>query len=69
VHPSAAVVWTKPEDLVIDEKDLLKGLRDQPNAFSALFCDGTVRSISYNVDPKVLLRLLQMNDGQPISGF
>jgi prepilin-type processing-associated H-X9-DG protein len=69
-HPSAAVIWTKPDDLVIDEKDLFRGLRDQPNnAFAAVFADGHVRTISTSVNPQTLLHLFQMNDGNPIGGF
>ncbi len=28
--PSKAVIWTKPEDLVIDTKDPMKGIVDEP---------------------------------------
>jgi hypothetical protein len=65
VHPKSAVVWTKPDDLVIDAKDPFQGLRDQPNnGFAALFGDGSVRMIFYTLDPKVLTYIFQMNDGQ-----
>jgi prepilin-type processing-associated H-X9-DG protein len=67
--PQSAVIWTKPDDLVIDEKDPLKNLRHQKNFFNALFADGSVRSISYNVDPKTLMLLFRMNDGQPIGDY
>jgi hypothetical protein len=70
VHPSAAVIWTKPDDLVIDEPEPLKALRNQPNnGFSAVFCDGSVRFISNNVDLKTFRHLLQMNDGNPVGNF
>lgn len=65
-HPASAVIWTKPDDLVISTDDPFRGLRDQPNAFAALFADGSVRMVSYNVDPKTLLHLFQMNDGHPL---
>src|SRR5439155_17764808 len=65
-NPASAVVWTKPDDLVMDENDLLKDLRGQPNdGFCAVLCDGSVRFVSKNVDRDLLLRLLQMNDGKP----
>jgi hypothetical protein len=65
-NPKSAVMWTKPDDLVIDGQDPFSGLRDQPNAFATLFGDGSARMISYSVDPKTLLHLFQMNDGNPI---
>lgn len=36
-------------------------------AFHALFADGGVRVISYNIDSTVFTRLGQRNDGQPVS--
>ena len=69
-HRDRAVIWTKPEDLVIDAQDPLQGLRGQPsNGFSTVFADGSGRFVSDNVDLKMLLNLLQMNDGNPVSGF
>jgi len=65
-HPKSAVIWTKPDDLVLDEKKPFAGLEGQPNAFSAAFADGSVRSISYSVDPKVFWWMLLMNDGNPL---
>jgi prepilin-type processing-associated H-X9-DG protein len=65
-HPKHAVVWTKPDDLVIDSKakDPLQGLRGQPNdGFNALFCDGSVRFIKTDIDVKLFQWLLLMNDG------
>jgi len=69
-HPNSAVPWTKPDDVVIDAEDLAAKLRGQPdNAFAAAFADGSVRMIKLTVDPKVLLRLLQMNDGQAVGEY
>ena len=69
-HPKAAVIWTRPDDLVIDGKAPLKDLLGQPsNGFSTVFADGSVRFISVNVDLKVFWNLLRMNDGNPIGEF
>ena len=69
-HRDSAVVWTKPDDLVIDAERPLKGLRGQPsNGFNTAFADGSGRFVSSNVDLKVLLNLLQMNDGNPVGDF
>jgi hypothetical protein len=34
----------------------------------AVFCDGSVHALSFNVDPGVWARLCKINDGQP-TGF
>ncbi len=66
--PSAAVIWTKPDDLVVDMHTPLKGLAGLPaKGFLAAFCDGCVRFVSDSVEPETLRRLLQMNDGQPVT--
>jgi hypothetical protein len=63
-------VWTKPDDLLIDPADPLKALTGQPSeGFNAVLCDGSVRFISAKVEPKTLLNLMQMNDGNPIGEF
>jgi hypothetical protein len=70
VHPKHAVIWTKPDDLVIDPKDPTARLRGQPNdGFTAAICDGSVRFIKAAIDIKTLLRLFQMDDGEVIGEF
>jgi hypothetical protein len=64
-HPQAAVTWTKPDDLVIDEIDPFKNLRNQPNdGFNVAYSDGSVRFLKISLDPKTFRFLLLMNDGQ-----
>jgi hypothetical protein len=66
-NPKIAVPWTKPDDLVIDAQDPLKDLRGQADdGFCGLFADGHVQFIKLTINPKTLMLLLQMNDGQPI---
>jgi prepilin-type processing-associated H-X9-DG protein len=66
-HPKSAVIWSKPDDLVVDEKKMLAALEGQASAgFNAAFADGSVRFISESVDPKILWLMLMMNDGTPI---
>ena len=66
-NPKSAVIWTKPDDLVIDEKKLFVGLAGQPNkGFNAAFADGSIHFISESVDPKNFWWMLLMNDGNPI---
>jgi hypothetical protein len=65
--PSAAVVWTKPEDLSVDLDAPLQGLTGQAiRGFHAVLADGSVRFISESVDPQVLRRLFLMNDGEVV---
>jgi prepilin-type N-terminal cleavage/methylation domain-containing protein len=36
--------------------------------FSAALCDGSVHGLSFDIDPTVFQRLVDRNDGQPITG-
>ncbi len=64
-----AVTWTKPDDLKIDwkaPKARLELWKSGNSAmFLAAFCDGSIHAISDKVDPLMMKRLLQMNDGEP----
>jgi Protein of unknown function (DUF1559) len=68
-----SVIWTKPDDLQIDWKELTKGLHfwksGSGETFLTAFCDGSVHGINKKVDPATLKRLLQMNDGEPIGDY
>jgi len=62
-----AVVWTKPDEFIPDEKDPLKGLPGPfPGGFLAGFCDGSVQFIRLSVDPKMLYYAFQRDDGNVI---
>ena len=65
---ATAVAWTKPEEWVPDAKDPLKGLIGlRPNGFNAGFADGSVRFISKNVDPEMLRRVFDRDDGMQVN--
>ncbi len=67
VNPDSEVIWTKPDDFKHDPDQPLTGLgKAHPGGFNAAIADGGVRFISANVDPQTFLRLLMMNDGQPV---
>ena len=67
-HRDAAVIWTKPDDLAVDFKNLLKGLKGaREGGFHAMLCDGSVRFISDNIDVKTLAALFTRNGGEPIN--
>jgi hypothetical protein len=66
-----AVIWTKPDDLVIDWKNPLKGLTGvwksgNSSVLLAAFCDGSVRGISDKIDPAIMKKLLQKDDGEAV---
>jgi type II secretory pathway pseudopilin PulG len=62
-----AVPWTKPDDLEVDLKKPLDGLGDaEPNGFSALFADGSVRLLPKTISEETLRRLFGRADGLPI---
>lgn len=70
-NDEAAVVWTKPDDLVVDPKEPLKGLMGHyDNMFIAGFADGSVRSIMKAVKPATLIALFTRDGGEVVEdGF
>ena len=62
-----AVPWTKPDDLEVDLKKPLEGLGEaEPNGFSVVFADGSVRLLSKNINAETLRRLFGRADGQVV---
>ena len=63
----AAVIWTKPDDLVPNADNPLQGVIGmRPGGFLAAFCDGSVRFISQSVDRKVLQALFTRDGGDSV---
>jgi hypothetical protein len=62
------VIWTKHDDLPIDWKAPTKGLElwksGANSVFLAAFCDGSVRAINDKIDPALMKKLLQKDDGE-----
>jgi hypothetical protein len=62
-----AVVWTKPDDYEVDEKNPSAGLVGlRPGEFLSVFCDGATHIIPQNVAPRIVNLLFERNDGQVI---
>ena len=62
-----AVIWTKPDDLELDEKNPHAGLgKLRKGGFLAAMCDGAVNFIPSTVAKETLLKLIFRNDGQAI---
>jgi hypothetical protein len=58
-------IWTKPEEYVPDPKSPLKGLKGPfPGGFLAGFVDGHVQFISLTIDPVMVYRAMERDDGQ-----
>ncbi len=70
VHADAAVIWTKPDDIVIDFKDPLKSLKDARNgSFLAMMCDGSVRLVSGKINAETFKALITRAGGEAIGDF
>jgi prepilin-type processing-associated H-X9-DG protein len=62
-----AVPWTKPEDLVVDDKKPLPKLGGQfANVFNVAFADGSVHFITSGIDEQTLRNLINPADGNVI---
>jgi len=65
--PERAVIWTRPDDLVVDPKNPIAGLSGDPSKKIIVgLADGAVRSLPESIDPEVLRRLFNPRDGQPV---
>lgn len=65
--PEKAVIWTKPDDLEIDDKAPLTGLAGSPReAFLAAFADGSVRTFPDSIDLTVFRALLTKDGGEAV---
>ena len=64
---ASAVIWSKPDDLTVDEKDPKKGLFD-PNATVVLIAlaDGSVHALPKKIDPKTLWHFFTRAGGEVI---
>ena len=65
VDDDHAVIWTKPEDLPFDAAKPAEGLAKLPKAgFWSVLCDGSVRWIPNDFDPKYLRAALTRAGGE-----
>lgn len=66
----AAVIWTKPDDFELDDKDPRRGLVGvHPGFLLAAFCDGSVQNIRLNLDADTLKALFSRAGGEPVSNW
>lgn len=68
--PDTAAIWTKPGGLDFDPKNPLKALGQLVGEkFLVLLADGSVRTLPADINPELLLRLIQFQDGKPLDDF
>jgi hypothetical protein len=67
VSDERAVIWTKPDDYEVDEKNPAAGLVGlRPGEFLALFGSGMVRQIPANISPELLNSTYTRSGGEKI---
>ncbi len=67
VAPSAAVIWTKPDDLVVDPKMPLQNLAGpQTDTFPGAFADGAAREFKVTIAADVLSALFTRKGGESL---
>ena len=59
-----AVVWTKPEDLVVDLENPKRGITDGKADFRAVFVDGSARRFKGSIRPEILRAMFARNGGE-----
>jgi hypothetical protein len=59
-----AVVWTKPEDLVVDLDNPKRGITDGSEAFLTGFADASAHRFSGDIKPELLRAMLTRNGGE-----
>ncbi len=62
-----SVIWTKPDDFVVDAENPINGLAESDReSFIAGFADGSVRRLKTSAKKSTLLNLFDASDGQVI---
>jgi type II secretory pathway pseudopilin PulG len=65
--PDRAVIWTKPDDIEIDGQNPQAGLGGaHVGVFLAAFADGSVRGLSFDIDPTLLKSLFTPHGGEVV---
>lgn len=68
VDEKHAVIWTKPDDIIVDLKQPAKDLGGHfKGGFWTTFCDGSARFIQSTIDPQQLRALFSRNGGEVVN--
>lgn len=66
-NDEAAVLWTKPEEWIPNERDPFRGLAQQNrDGFLVVFVDGYIHRFSPTLNVETFRRMLSRDDGQSI---
>ena len=65
--PDAGINWMEPRDWDTTSSD--RPNSQHPYVFNALIADGSVRSMSEDIDPAVLKALTEINDGEQLDPY
>lgn len=72
----SGIHWMEPRDLKFEDARIVKmdskgpGIRSHhPGVVNVTFCDGSIRSISQAIDPKLLKALMTIDGGEVIERF
>ncbi len=63
---SHAVIWTKPDDLDVNAKNSVAGLKDGRRSFPVAMADGSVRQLPVTINPATLWAMFTRNGGEEI---
>ena len=73
---NSGVHWMEPRDLAVKDAHIVgtnsmgQGMKSQhPGVVNVTFCDGSVRSVSDAIDPRVLQNLATRNGGEDVRNF
>jgi prepilin-type processing-associated H-X9-DG protein len=64
--PDHSVIWTKPDDLEVDQQNPARGLAGNAKLFNAAFFDGHIEVFEGTMDPKKLWALFTRDGGESI---
>jgi hypothetical protein len=64
--PESAVIWTKPDDIEIEQQNPLRGLANGDQPINAAFGDCHVEGLDPNIKPATIWALFTRNGGEKI---
>jgi prepilin-type N-terminal cleavage/methylation domain-containing protein/prepilin-type processing-associated H-X9-DG protein len=65
-HRNPTVAFAKDSNQIVNMQELIGS--PHTGAIPCLFCDGSVRTLNYSLDPLIVARLWAWNDGQIVPG-
>ncbi len=66
-YPEQAVIWTKPDDLIVDPENSLQSILGNMEGFHASYVDGSVHYFTDELKSQILDALLSISGGEVIN--